>query len=245
MSTSKLSHIVAVHKSVKATAAATLTNAHHKAQRGDNLKGQVRVHQPLDDNEIAQPTQSQKIQYTAKEILLEVANGLCRLFDVEATQDFGNTVAFADVEVDGRVLVHQAPVSYLLFLEKQLVDLGTFIKKLPVLDATESWTYDEGAGHFRTEPVKTVSNKKVYRNHVKAEATDKHPAQVEVYTEDIPVAYWSTTKFSGALPATQVKELSERVVKLQEAVKVAREKANATEVENKVVGETVLGWLFS
>ena len=245
MSKSRLSHIVAVHKSVKSTATSALTNAHHKAQRTDNLKGQVRVHQPLDDTEVAQPTQTQKVQYTATEIVNEVQASLVRLFDVEATQDFGNTVAKADVEVDGRVLVHGAPVSYLLFLEKQLVDLSTFVRKLPTLDSTESWSHDEGTGHYRSETVKTVSNKKVYRNHVKAEATEKHPAQVEVYTEDIPVAHWATTKFSGALPATRVKELESRITKLQESVKIAREKANATEVENKLVGETVLGWLFS
>lgn len=47
----------------------------------------------------------------------------------------------------------------------------------------------------------------VPRNHVKAEATDKHPAQVEVYHEDVPVGYWTTVKFSGALPARRVNEL--------------------------------------
>ena len=30
-------------------------------------------------------------------------------------------------------------MTYLLFLEKQLTDLHTFVKKLPVLDAAESW----------------------------------------------------------------------------------------------------------
>jgi hypothetical protein len=35
---------------------------------------------------------------------------------------------------------------------------------------------------------------------VKAEATEKHPAQVEVYHEDVVVGQWKTVKFSGALP---------------------------------------------
>ena len=37
------------------------------------------------------------------------------------------------------------PVTYLLFLEKQLVDLHTFVKKLPVLDASETWVFDASA----------------------------------------------------------------------------------------------------
>ena len=49
--------------------------------------------------------------------------------------------------------------------------------------------------------MQTLRTKKVPRNHVKAEATEKHPAQVEVYYEDVAVGYWTTVKFSGALPA--------------------------------------------
>lgn len=71
--------------------------------------------------------------------------------------------------------------------------------------------------------MRTVRTKKVPRNHVKAEATDKHPAQVDVYYEDVPVGYWTTVKFSGALPARRVNELLDRVEKLQQAVKFARE----------------------
>jgi len=132
-----------------------------------------------------------------------------------------------------------------LFLEKQLVDLHTFGKKLPVLDAAESWRRDEvrrPAG--ATEPVHTIRTKKVPRNHVKAEATDKHPAQVEVYYEDIPVGTWRTVKFSGALPAARVNELLGRVEKLQQAVKFAREEANDTEVTEQKVGERVFKYLF-
>ena len=136
------------------------------------------------------------------------------------------------------------PVTYLLFLEKQLVDLHTFVKKLPVLDAAESWTFDESADCYATEPVQTVRTKKVPRNHVKAEATEKHPAQVEVYYEDVTVGYWKTVKFSGALPAKRVNELLERVEKLQQAVKFAREEANGTEVDRPAGRRKGLRYLF-
>ena len=83
------------------------------------------------------------------------------------------------------------------------------------------------------------------RNHVKAEATDKHPAQVEVYYEDVTVGYWRTVKFSGALPGQRVNELLERVEKLQQAVKFAREEANNTEASDQKVGEKLLSYLFA
>jgi hypothetical protein len=146
--------------------------------------------------------------------------------------------------VDGKALLTGVPVTYLLFLEKQLVDLHTFIKKLPVLDASETWAFDASADCWATEPVQTARTKKIPRNHVKAEATEKHPAQVEVYHEDVVVGYWKTVKFSGALPAKRMNELLERLERLQKAVKFAREEANNQTAEEQKVGRTVLGYIF-
>ncbi|MDY7014382.1 MAG: hypothetical protein SVX43_12430, partial [Cyanobacteriota bacterium] len=165
-------------------------------------------------------------------------------FDITATKDWTNCRARADIVVSEQVLVSQAPVSYLLFLEKQLTELQAFIKKLPVLDASETWEFDENADCWATEPVQTLKTFKTPRNHVKAEATEHHPAQVEVYYEDVTVGYWRTVKFSGALPAHRVNQLLERVEKLQQAVKFAREEANNTEVEEQRVGERIFQYLF-
>jgi hypothetical protein len=115
---------------------------------------------------------------------------------------------------------------------------------LPTLDPSESWSWNEQQGAYATDPVKTTRTKKVLRNHVKAEATDRHPAQVEVYTEDVVVGYWTTTKFSGAVPASEVAELLERVGKLAEAVKRAREEANSITVTDSNPGAAILGYLF-
>jgi hypothetical protein len=167
------------------------------------------------------------------------------LFDVTATKDWANCVAKADVAVDGTTILRDVPVSYLLFLEKQLSDLTTFVKKLPILDAAETWTHDPSSDTWKTEPVRTLRTKKVPRNHVKAEATDKHPAQVDVYYEDIAIGTWTTTKFSGAVPAQRVNELLERVEKLTQAVKFAREEANTFEVTDQRVGEAVFAYLFA
>src|SRR5439155_26486740 len=155
-----------------------------------------------------------------------------------------NCTARADVVLDGQPLLTQVPVTYLLFLEKQLVDLHTFVRKLPVLDAADSWTYDASADCWATEPVQTGKTKKVPRNHVKAEASEKHPAQVEMYYEDVVVGHWKTVKFSGALPARRVNELLERVEKLQQAVKFAREEANGVDVTDQEVGDRVFRYLF-
>lgn len=241
----KLNQIIAVEKGVKSKSFQELTEAHHAVQKPALLSGISRVYQPKDEEGEQLPPESTKVQVKAEEVLRDTAATLTRLFDVTATKDWANCHAKADVTVDGQVLLRDVPVSYLLFLEKQLTDLHTFMKKLPVLDAADSWTFDASADCYRTDAVRTIRTKKVPRNHVKAEATEHHPAQVEVYYEDIPVGYWSTTKFSGALPARRVHELTARVEKLQAAVKFAREEANGAEVTDQHVGDAVFGYLFS
>lgn len=241
----RLNQIIAVEKGVKSKSFADLTEAHHALQKTAPLSGIARTYQPKDEEGEQLPPESTRVQIKGEDILRQVATTLTRLFDVTATKDWTNCVARADVVVEGRTIATQVPVSYLLFLEKQLVDLHTFVKKLPVLDAAESWMRDDSTDSWRTDPVRTNRTKKVPRNHVKAEATEKHPAQVEVYYEDIAVGYWTTVKFSGALPAKRVNEILDRVVALQNAVKFAREEANNTEAVDQQVGAAVFGYLFA
>ncbi len=167
------------------------------------------------------------------------------MFDIVATKVRTNTVASADVRVDGVEIAVSAPVELLLFLEKQLVNLHTFVAKLPVLDPGETWTRDDNRGCFVTEPKGQVRTKKVFRNHEKAPATVEHPAQVEVFTEDAILGTWAQTKMSGALPVKRRAEMLGRVEALQAAVKQAREAANMeTAVETKGLGEAVLRFIY-
>src|SRR5215831_14089262 len=196
----KLNQIIAVEKGVKSRSFQELTEAHHALQKPTLLAGIARTYRPKDEEGEQFPPESTKVQVKAEDIIRQTVDVLTKLFDVTATKDWTNCKAKADVVVDGRTLLTHVPATYLLFLEKQLVDLHTFIKKLPVLDASETWIFDASADCWATEPVQTAKTKKIPRNHVKAEATDTHPAQVEVYYEDVVVGYWKTVKFSGALP---------------------------------------------
>ena len=240
----RLNQIVAVEKGVKSRSFQELTEAHHVLQKPALLSGIARTYRPKDEEGEQLPPESTKVQVKSEEVIKKTAEILTRLFDVTATKDWANSKAVADVVVDGKALLAKVPITYLLFLEKQLVDLHTFVKKLPILDASETWTFDSSADCWSTEPVQTVRTKKIPRNHVKAEATEHHPAQVEVYYEDVTVGYWRTVKFSGSMPAKRVNELLERVEKLQQAVKFAREEANAIEVDDQKVGDQVFQYLF-
>lgn len=240
----RLNQIIAIEKGVKTTSFQELTESHQLLQKPALLSGISRTYRPKDEEGEQLPPESTKVQVRAEEVIRQTSQTLTRLFDVTATKEWANCSAKSDVVVDGTTLLTGVPATYLLFLEKQLVDMHTFIKKLPTLDNAETWELDASADAFATEPVQTVKTKKIPRNHVKAEATEHHPAQVEVYFEDVVVGTWRTVKFSGALPARRINELLERVEKLQEAVKFAREEANNLEVEDQKMGGKVFQYLF-
>jgi hypothetical protein len=240
----KLNQIIAVEKGVRARAQRELAEAGQLVQKQPLLSGISRVYQPKDEDGDQFPPESTRVQVKGEDVLRTAAAALTRLFDVTAAKDRANCEARADVVVDGRTLLRDVPVTYLLFLEKQLAEVRNLLERLPVLDAAENWSFDASTDAWKTDPVRTLKTKKVPFNHVKAEATDKHPAQVEVFYEDVAVGHWTTVKFSGALPARRVNELLERADALVRAVKFAREEANAFEVTDQSVGEAVFGYLL-
>lgn len=240
----QLNQILAVEGGVKSRVSKEITKVHRDVQKDALLSGITREYRPKDEEGDRLPSERTKVQLNARDAISQFTGALSDLFDVTATKDWANTEAKADVVVDGQVLVSQVPATYLLFLEKQLNDVHTFVSKLPTLDPAETWTFDANAGSFRTEAAETTRTKKVLKNHVRAEATDRHPAQVDVFYEDVIVGYWKTVKFSGALPAERVRELVERVEKLQDAVKQARQEANTLPVTQQQVAIDVFGYLF-
>jgi hypothetical protein len=241
----RLNQIIALSKDAKGQGEAALTKAYHDLQKTQLLSGLSRVYAPVDEEGDKLPPESTRVQIRSDEVIKTVTTRLTRMFDVVATQEGANTRATASVVVDDVTLLQSVPVVVLIFLEKQLDNIKTFIRKMPVLDPSEHWTFSESADAFATDPAQTTRTKKVPRNHVRAPATDKHPAQVDMWYEDVIAGTWTTVKFSGALPATRVAELLNRVERLQQAVTMAREEANSIEVVDVHIGRPVFDYLFA
>ena len=243
----KLHQIIALANTKKAQGQANLTDLHKTLQRTALLDGIARTYRPINDDAPASerlPSESKKIQVRVSECIDRAKAILTEMIDLVATQDLANTEAFADVVVDGKVIVSHVPATHLLFLEKRLEDLVTFVTKLPTLDPAESWSKNAEMDCWATEPFETVKTKKVPRNNVKYEATKEHPAQVETWMEDVPVGFWSTTKFSGAIPDSDRRAMLARIRKLQDAVTKARGEANSIEVKDHPVAKAFLGYVF-
>lgn len=240
----RLNQIIAVTNGKKGQAQKDLTGTYHRLQKEHLFSGIARTYCPKDDEGERLPAERSLVQCKVKDELAKAVTSLTDLFDAVATQDFGNCDCGADVVVDDITILKRVPVTFLLFLEKQLIDVRTLIEKLPTLDPTETWAYSNDQDCYATAPIETTRTKKVPYRFVKYEATKEHPAQVAVLTEDVIAGHWSTTKYSGAVSVKERNEMLDRVRKLQDAVTFAREEANSAEVPQKSVGAAVFTYLF-
>src|SRR5262249_34725509 len=119
----KLNQIIAIAAGKKTQAHKAITEAHQVLQKTALLDGISRTSKPRDDEGEQLPPEKKNVQLRVHDAVRGVTAALTELFDVVATQDHANTVARANVVVDGVPLLKGVPVTTLLFLEKQVVDL--------------------------------------------------------------------------------------------------------------------------
>lgn len=79
---------------------------------------------------------------------------------------------------------------------------------------------------------------------MKAPATDKHPAQVDVFTEDIIVGNWNKVEMSSAVRISTRDAMLKKVDSLRESLKMAREAANSIEAKKIEVGKKITDFVF-
>lgn len=241
---SKLNQIVAVVSGKKTSTQKTITELYHKLQKSVLFEGISRTYRPSDEEGETFPSERKNLQLKVEDTIVELISAMSDLLDSTATQDFANCKAKADVKVDGKTILSGVPVTYLLFLEKQMTDLQTFVSKLPTLDPAEDWQFNTSANCWASSAKATSKAKKVPKTLVKYEATKEHPAQTEVYHEDVKVGEWTTIQFSGAIPAKKRDEFYEKIKKLTEAIKFAREEANNSEVEHVKLSKDIFEFIF-
>lgn len=245
----KLHTVNALVTANKQPAERTLTETYHVFQKAEPLSGVDRHYQPVNDEGETLPPEVKRVQVNASDTIAGLSAEVGKMFDLQFSQDRGNTVARADVEVDGVVILADVPVTYLLWLDKQLTNLRTlFIGRLPELDPAATWHWDSDRNCYVSDPVVTHRTTKIPARIVKWEPPTPEytqPAQVDTYLEDVRVGQWTTVKLSGALPAARIREFRDRVGKLIDAVKVAREQANSAEVVIATnIGSSVFSYLF-
>jgi hypothetical protein len=171
---------------------------------------------------------------TVHETLEAALRTVGQSLDLSYQVDEANTRARADIIVDDEVLAADVPATFLLQLEKRLRDVRSLAEHVPTFDPVRLWQPDPGADHkhvLRAEPVITIRKQRTRKYNVMYEATKEHPAQIDVVEVEEPVGELRAYDWTGMVSPRQKAELLEQVDKLMAAVKRARARANAANVD--------------
>jgi hypothetical protein len=249
MSKRTLSQVITVNKSVHSRAYEQISELHKKAQKPDLFAGIVKTYEASNDAEEQLPPESKPVQLRWEEILNSYKKLWTEWWDLEASKDEANTRAKADITVDGVVLASDVPVSHLLFLEKQLADVRKAIDVLPELPSDKEWTFDPSSNIHKTEVRRKarVQNKKrpvVLHGPVFKDGHPPLPAQTQLVDDQVITGYYSEMHLSGAVTQAKKQGMLERVNRLIDAVKDARQRANQTEAADKAVGKKLLDFVM-
>lgn len=171
-----------------------------------------------------------------------------RAYDAYLQKEATNQKAHADVVIGEKTLLTAVPATVLLGLETKLTELRVVYEAIPTLQPGPTWQSDSAArgagGVYRAaEPDVTFRTRKTVRPIIMAPATEHHPAQVQAVQEDLPIARITTSHKSGMITSAQKSDLLERIDQMLRAVKRARQRANATEVEKRQMGKVLFDFI--
>ena len=143
-------------------------------------------------------------------------------------------------------IASNVPATFLLGLETKLKHIRAEYESIPTLQPGIQWELDatQGKGIYKmTHSEEKFRTKKTIKNHVLAEATKEHKAQVETYTEDERIARVITNKWCGMITPADKSALLGRFDKLMRAVKKARQVANSVTVVDTTIGKEIFNFI--
>ena len=238
-----LHQLIAVQRGVDEETAKTLGAVKHLLAVGgeqDPLTGLSRVYEARDVDGEELPAQTRRVQITAAELVAKVASALDRLFSLKFSREEGNCNARADVTVDGTTLLMDVPVGFLMFLEAQVGQIVGLIDQIPTLNPADDWS-DSAAGLregvWQSAPRKTAVPKRLPQVQILSPAQvidgQKFDPQVRPYETEVTVGWWTTVKYSGQMDPKVQQDMRARAVKVQDALRKARETANRLETTDR------------
>jgi hypothetical protein len=224
---------------------------HKLGQKHQLFEGFTKSYEPFSETDQERetgikrlPPEGNAVQLRAQDMITRFLAEYAPAIDLAAAKDITNTEAFADVSVDGTVLLGRVPVTHILHMEHVLADWAAFIGALPVLDPKEHWSAGAAAGTSQSDPEQSIRAEVRKIPLVLHPPTENHPAQVAVIDETVNAGRWTKVRYSGALPADRKRQLAARVSKLRAAFKAAREEANQVEATSREEAALLANYLL-
>lgn len=238
----KLHELLAVEGELASRANDALKAAKELFGNPQKLMGQVRKYRPLTEDGKTQPDEITNLSTTVALEVKPMFQAFGAWMDASIQKEVTNQATKATIELGSEKFDLPAPA--LLNLESKLANLRSVMEAIPTNDTTERWEWDAETESYVSAPRTTFRTEKLPKAFVAYEATDKHPAQVQVFTEDVRVGEWTTIIKSGMLSPSQKRDMMARLDKVIAAVKKARQRANDIEVAEIHIADALLSYIW-
>ena len=212
----------------------------------ERFTGTVNKLMLFDDNRKNEElTEVSDITTTVDDKLEYVSEHLVRYYDAFLQKEATNQEAYADLIVDGKTLAVGVPATALLGMETKLKAVRNLINDVPTLQPGIKWVATDVPGVYQAEsPEERLKTEKTVLFKEVSKATDKHPAQVEKWTSDVPVGKYTKTVQSSMWTSAKKSMVLGKVDKLIQSVMEARMRANSTPVENVKFGQAIMDYIL-
>jgi len=214
-------------------------DAHHRTLK---MKDDARVQEEVgnEEHKAMVTTVPKKLEYTG--------NSFKAYVDSVLQKETTNQQACADLVVDGEVMLKSAPATFLLGLENKLKFYRSMCEDAPTWAPGIEWVADANAGEgvYKAKyPETALKTEQIIKPQVLYPATDKHPAQVDKLSEQIPVGMFTKNRWTGTISPAQKSKLLGTVDNIIREVKQARMKANETPIVGGNVGEKLFNKILA
>lgn len=204
-----------------------------------------------ESNVEAANAQHQAVTTTVRAKLKYIEKDIARWWDAFLQKEATNQEAKADLVVAGEVIAKDLPAAFFLGMEKELKALRSVYEAIPTLAPGVEWVKDEtlsaqdnAKGLYRNaQPVKKLKTKQTVEHKIIVPATPEHPAQVESWTEQMPVGEFTEQVYCSMVTPAEKSVMLQRITLLIAAVKKARMRANSTDVVKKAVGKALFKFI--
>lgn len=240
---SKLHEILAVESDREASLTAIHQETLHTLdKKPDHFIAKHTIYKPFDENSQEGEEVVKAMVTTVHDKLDHYRKIMGAALDLSATKDVTNCKASAPIILDGVEITPALPAITLLSLESRIKRIMEVLMAIPTLAPGRHWELDpsRGAGVFVDKnPDDKFRTKKVIRHKILVEPTQHHPAQVEKWTEDERIGKLTETTWCSMITPADKSKLIENAQNLLAAVKQARQRANAQEVEQVKIADAI------
>lgn len=168
-------------------------------------------------------------------------------YDIVVKKELSNQTARADVVVEGVTLMENVPATFLLGLETKLKAIRLVLEEIPTRSPAFDWVQDENAGNYlykTREPMKDVKTAKSTDHKMLPQPNANIPVTYVPIEINKNIGEYTESQQTGLINTADKARLLERHDKLLQAIKEARQRANAVDVVERKVGDAMMGYLF-